>query len=261
MAEEMASMIRGMDAFDRESGSTVAQASRLLKRIDRLKRIPRLTEELNLFDAARVIKDGRQAWEELGSVLQRLEDTVERTQLASDNADEVAWAQAFEAALRERGVPFQAEFPLYRVFPFEVRVDLADQSAWVKNRLTHVVRPALLARLVERERAKLYAERFNHRQFMKALATVYPLLQGSGGFGVALKDAYKLLSARTGPSGYTVEQFAFDLYRLRYQSDMVYEGKRFVFNPSRSARGAIPVPHPNGGVENLGSFEIMEHDA
>lgn len=139
-------------------------------------------------------------------------------------------------------------------------IDLADKSAQVNGRTTRVMRPAALAKLVREERDRLFSASFKAPQFMKALAAVYQLKAGTGNWGtpVLLRDAYDILSLRTGAGGYSLRQFAFDLYRLRYQSEMTDRGLRFRVNAFRNTAksASIPVPRPTGGVDNLGSYEI-----
>jgi hypothetical protein len=254
--------IRGIEAFDAASDPLVNHVTRLTKRVARLNRLARLTQDLNLFDASRLLRDVQGALGDLSSDVAALAGVMERTVVAPTAADETAWAEAFEQALKDLKVPLEpgTAYPSYKVFPFEIKVDLAAETVWLNNRVTHVLRPRSLAKLVQNERERLYGERFNAGQFMKALATVYDLLKGDDGktFSVPLRRAHEILSLRSGSAGYSLRQFAFDLYRLRYQSDMVYEGRQFVLNPSRSPRGAVQVPHPNGGMENLGSYEMIE---
>lgn len=249
--------------FDEETGPLVSRVSRLTKRVGRLMRMPKLTQDLNVVDASRLLRDTQQAVSDLQDDLRALSDSLAATALGVNSGDEEAWAQEFEQALADIHVPFQANYPIYQVFPFEIRVDLTNATATVNNRLTHVMRPESLARIIQRERDRLYAAKFNDRQFMKGLVRVWDLVKGgeTRAGGVPLRQAHEILSLRTGPSGYSLQQFAFDLYRLRYQSTMTYEGKRFRLNAARNSRGAVQVPHPNGSFDNLGSFEVVEVDA
>lgn len=249
-----------MTVFDAEAGPLVLRVSRLTKRVSRLSRLSKLTQDLNVADASRLLREAQQAVSDLHDDLEALSNVLQQTALGNTPGDEETWARKFEQALADIKVPFQANYPIYQVFPFEVRVDLRDASATVNNRLTHVIRPDSLAKVIQRERDRLYAAKFNDQQFMKSLATVWDLVKGSGASagGVPLRKAHEILSLRTGPSGYSLQQFAFDLYRLRYQSTMTYHGKRFRLNAARSQRGAVQVPHPNGSFDNLGSFELVE---
>jgi hypothetical protein len=261
-AESTTPTVAGLDGFEKEAGALVKRIDRTMRRVGRLSRIPRLAQDANLFDLPRLIRDTWDALESLQQDVDALRRLAESTVVAPDATYESAWATAFEVALRDLGVPVEADsrYPVYHVFPFEVRVDLNGMTVLVNNRVTHVLRPDALARLVMRERERVYGARFPAAQFMRALAGAYDLLRAQGGNtgAVRLRDAYKLLSLREGPSGYPLRQFAFDLYRLRYETDMIYDGRKFVLNPSRSARGAVPVPRPNGAMENLGSYELVE---
>lgn len=253
--------VNGIEAFDEAATSRIAAIGRLAKRVGRLSRLTGQAKDLNLFDAARLLKDSSQALAELTFEVDALAEVIANTRLAPTAEWEARWNEEFEQALADLNIRPEGRYPSYQIFPFSVHVDLPNDAATVHERLTHVVRPRELAKLVQKERDKLFGARFNERQFMKALATVYDLLQSQetrSDFGVSLKKTYDLLSLRTGSAGYSLRLFAFDLYRLRYNTDMTYEGRRFVLNPSRSARGSIPVPNPSGVVENLGSFEMVE---
>jgi hypothetical protein len=250
----------GWESFDEATGPTVARVGQLLKRVGRLRRIGRLGQDLNTFDLMRLVRDERALVRELAEELDKLEGILSRVQMVAGSDDEKNWAREFEESLRDLRVEFSGSYPTYLVFPLEIRVDLAQDTATINDRITHTLRPKSLAKAVQAERERLFSARFKERQFMRAMAEVYDLLtKADGGLavGVELRRAYEMLSLREGTSSYPLRQFAFDLYRLRYHSDMVYQGRRFVLNPSKSARRAIQVPRPNGGIENLGSYELV----
>ncbi|MGC8486639.1 MAG: hypothetical protein ACP5QO_00250 [Clostridia bacterium] len=249
------------DSFDEASAQVVARAVQLVKRVARVGRLPKLAQELNTFDASRLVRDGKGVVDELASVLEQLDGILSRTMLAPNEAEETEWARAFEAELRGLEVEFGGEYPRYEVFPFEIEINLVDDAAMVNKRTTHVLRPKVLAKLIQGERDRLFGARFNAQAFMRGMAEAYDLLiraEGGMAVGVPLRRAYDVLILRDGSAAYPLRQFAFDLYRLRYQSDMRYRGRRFVLNPSRNPRGAVPVPRPTGGVDNLGSYELVE---
>lgn len=249
------------DAFDEAAGQVVARTVQLVRRVARVSRLPKLAQELNIFEASRLVRDGKAVIDELGSELDHLDGILSCTTLAPTEASELDWARAFEDELGAIEVEFGGEYPRYEVFPFEIEINLAEDTAIVNKRTTHVLRPKILAKLIQVERDRLFGARFNAQAFMRGMAEAHDLLtqaEGRMAVGVPLRRAYDVLILREGSAAYPLRQFAFDLYRLRYQSDMRYRGRQFVLNPSRNPRGAVQVPRPAGGVDNLGSYELVE---
>ena len=253
--------VTGVAEFDEAAEPHLARATRLAKRVARLSRLNQLSQDVNLFEAVRLLNDSRQALQELTETVDVLTGIVAATELASDDWAVTTWAEAFLVELRTLEVPVEetSAFPDYHVFPFDVHVDLQAGAALINNRTTHVMRPRALAKLVQQERDRLFNARFNDQQFMKALAVVYDLMtKDKQEFAVDLRRVHEVLSARSGTASYPLRLFAFDLYRLRYQSNMMYRGRKFVLHETRNgtAKGAVQVPKPGGGFDNLGSFEM-----
>lgn len=247
--------------FDDATHANLQRISQLVKRVARVGRLAKLGQELNTFEASRVLKDGLVVVGELAAELGVVEEVVSRVVLAPSETAELEWAFQFERSLQDLEVEFGGRYPAYEVFPFEVRIDLSSASALINNRTVRVMRPNFLAKLIKGERDRLFSARFNGQVFMRGMEQAYELLtkaQGGLPVGVALRRAYEVLTLREGTAQYPLRLFAFDLYRLRYQTDMVYHGRKFILNPSRSPRGAIAVPKPGGGVDNLGSYELVE---
>jgi len=74
---------------------------------------------------------------------------------------------------------------------------------------------------------------------------------------VRLKKIFQVLTLLKGRSGYSERLFAFDLYRLRERSDLIWDNRRLVFGNVRSASNAVAVPS-HTGTQYLGYLEVQE---
>ena len=79
------------------------------------------------------------------------------------------------------------------------------------------------------------------------------------GAPVPLVAIYRLLSARTGTAGYTLPEFAFDIYRLRRSSELVVKDRTLEFTHGKTGT-TIAVPRSQGGAE-LFTALVMRKDA
>lgn len=170
-----------------------------------------------------------------------------------------AYAAEIERAARQARLPLTGDFPEYEAFPLTIRVDLPGEQVLVGRRRLGTLEPAALVRELQRQFQAVHSSSFNARRFMQSLVRSYDLLIGSGsakGRGVQLLDIYGVLTLRTGTAGYSRQEFAFDIFRLRRESDLTFEGRRLAFMNAR--RGGIPVPSAQGKVEMFGTLEVRE---
>ncbi|MDA8344172.1 MAG: hypothetical protein M0Z66_01680 [Thermaerobacter sp.] len=179
---------------------------------------------------------------------------------AAASSDGVSsYAVALEQAVRQSRLPLNGEFPEYEVFPLALRLDLSGEQATIGRRKTSTLEPSALAREVQRLYQALHSSSFNARRFIEALVESHELLKASGkakGRAVQLSQIYGLLTLRTGSAGYTKQEFAFDIYRLRRESDLVHAGKRLAFQHAKN--GGTAVPNAQGGVDMFGTLEVWE---
>lgn len=162
------------------------------------------------------------------------------------------YAPALEAEFRRAGLEFEGAFPEYEIFPVAVRVGLEAEVVRIGRKAVQTLDPRAVAKAVQAEHRRLHRSSFNAERFLRALTLCYDALSGGeAGAAVLLLDVYKLLSARTGSAGYTRQEFAFDIYRLRRQSDMVVDGKRVEFVHGKKGGARIAVPRAQGGVEEF----------
>ena len=229
-----------------------------------LAKVRKLSQQVSKATEQWDIRQLRQRLPELGSAIADASSVVlsaqEQLELWSPTSSTeavAAYAAALERAARQLKLPLSGEFPEYEVFPLTVRLDLAGESATVARRKTTVLEPSALLRHVQRQHQAVHSSAFNANRFMQSLVAAHTLLKDSGkakGHGVLLTEIYRLLTIRTGSAGYSKQEFAFDIFRLRRESDLVYEGQRLTFMHPKS--GGIPVPNSQGGVEMFGTLEL-----
>lgn len=177
---------------------------------------------------------------------------------------EEEYARAFEEACLKADVRVEGRFPVYEVFPLEIRISLADEQALINNRVCRTMEPTALAAAIRKELDRLARSRFNEGQFMAALVRAYDLLvaesratRGRPVRQVRLKQIYKALTMLRGRPQYPERLFAYDIYRLRESSDLTYSGRRLVFGHVRVSSSAIAVPS-HAGMDYLGYLELEE---
>lgn len=262
----------GLGAFEEHIAPKLQALAKTAARLGRLKSLEQQVGQLNLLEIPKLLQDMVQLSEDAANQAVALKELVGRFQLAPREIDQEAWTKVFTTECRNFGHMVDGEFPVFRVFPVDVKTDFAHDLVQINNRTVRVLHPKAVAALVNKEVAKLYKERFNLNLFMRALVRVYDALlaerqvagldKGNKNLArsIQLKQIHGLLAIRTGASGYTLSQFAFDIYRLRTESDLVFEGRRLIFESTRNASGAVVIPLPGGQKENIGSLEILETD-
>lgn len=161
------------------------------------------------------------------------------------------YAERLESEFRHLNLEFDGQFPEYELFPLTVRVQPEHETVRIGRKTVQTLDPHAVARLVQTEQRRLHRSSFNADRFLRALSLCYDALsRGQLGTTVALIEVYRLLSARTGAAGYTRQEFAFDIYRVRRQSELVVDGRKVEFvHGKKGAR--ISVPRSQGGVEEF----------
>ncbi len=163
-----------------------------------------------------------------------------------------------EAELRRANVEFEGAFPEYEVFPLTVRVNPDAETVRIGRKVVAMLAPRALARAVQAELRRLQRSSFQAERFLKALALCYDALSGGeSGATVPLVNVYRLLSARTGAAGYTRQEFAFDIYRLRRQSELVVDERTVEFVHGKKGP-KIVVPRAQGGAEEFTAMRIAK---
>jgi len=173
------------------------------------------------------------------------------------------YADAFAAACAALEVPLLGAYPDYRVFPFDVRIRLADERAIIGKKSYWGLRPEALAQAVKRERTRVHGGVFAADKFGRSLKRAFEVLhkeQGETGASpqVPLTKVLALLQLGTfGRNSYTKDEFAFDIYRYR-ETDMEVEGGKVAFRDARGKEtGAFEVPTSRGTVELFAGLSVV----
>jgi hypothetical protein len=170
-----------------------------------------------------------------------------------------SYAAELKRAAAQLRLPLQGDFPDYEVFPLKVSLDLQGEQAAIGRRRTTTLEPLALMREVQARHQALHRSSFNANRFMKALTSAHDLLHEAGrakGMDVSLGAIYEVLTMRSGTGDYTKNEFAFDIYRLRRESNMVYDHKQLSFLNGRG--GNFAVPNSKGGTDPLGILRLAE---
>lgn len=264
MAEENA--VTGLSGFDKTVAPRLAELAKALERLGKLKTVGRQAELLHPGEIDKLLQETSALCQQTGELARAAAEVFSAFRLAPDEAGQTEWEKAFLRQCREAGLAAEGEFPAYRVFPIDIRVDLAHDQVLVNKRVVRTLHPRAVAGRVAREIERLNKEKFNPGQFMNALVRAYDLsvcealnngrkkeetkLQ-------PLKRIYDILTVRTGTAGYNLSQFAFDLFRLRRESDLVYNGRRLIFSTTKqTGYKGIEIPTAAGQKETLASLEI-----
>ena len=258
--------IQGVRGFEADIGPNLQSLAKGIDRISRLKKVGRQPEIMNLVDLRKQLEEARRLSEEVKGTAAMLQEQLEDFVVAPSAVEQSEWWQRFRQAFHAGYPPVEGEFPTFQVFPVEIRVDLEHELVMVNNRTVRTLHPHAVAGVVEKELDRLNRERFNAASFAKSLLRAYDLLmaeaktKSSGravGASVSLRAIHQILSIRTGVSGYGLNQFAFDIYRLRRSSSLSTDNRRLEFGTTRN-RGGIVITLPGGQQENLGSLEVLE---
>ncbi|MCL6564158.1 MAG: hypothetical protein K6U87_14240 [Firmicutes bacterium] len=241
------------------SGRSCEALSRTLQRLGRYRRLGRQGRQLNLQQLRRDLEEVARLADEVRSRRERIAEQVSRYRFLASTGDAQEWQVRFRRALQGKR-PVEGEFPVFRVFPLEIRVDSAQELVEINHRTYRILHPEAVAELVLQLLARLEAERFNAGQFLRALAHAYDLAiaenasKGVHSRAVSLRRIYELLTLRS-TRYYSWNQFGYDVYRLRQQGALEYEGRTVVFGSTRN-RG-LELTSPSGRREVIGSMELV----
>jgi hypothetical protein len=265
---------RLFETFDTEIGSRAKQAQLLVAQASRLAKQLRKGVDLadvhllrqKVVDAAARASEAAAALEELRAAVEGFA-VAAATEVAAttspDGEGAAAYGRDFERACADVGVPLEGAYPDYRVFPFDVRLRLAEERAIIGRKSWWALRPDAVAAACRRERDRLMGGAFAADKFGQALARAYDVLilevrarSGAGAQQVPLRDVLELLQLPTfGRASYTKDEFAFDLYRYR-QTGMQVGTRRVIFGDLRNAGAGCEVPNGRGGRDRLTGLQV-----
>ncbi|MCY0875362.1 MAG: hypothetical protein OWT28_03690 [Firmicutes bacterium] len=258
----------GVGVFKENIVPQIADVVKTVERVSRAKALAGQVDKLNRVEMLKQLDDAIRFMEEATVKARTLLQTVSHYSVMTTEADRDEWTRLFVESCHSLGRSVEGQFPTFRVFPIEIKADLANDSVTINNRLVRSLHPTAIAKLVDKEIIRLHRERFNATQFARALVRASEVLLAErrweekdhkGSATVLLREIHTLLAVRTGGgmSGYSLNQFIFDLYRLRTQTDLTIDGRRLVFQQTRLAKDTLVIPLPGGQKEILGALEVV----
>lgn len=263
--QENSGVKNSWDQFTENIEPQIEELAKLAERMGGSKKLAKQAGLLNLTELRKQVEEllGENAHAlSLGAEIAK---SLEAFQLGRYETDSVAWSAVFIRECQKGGHAVDGEFPSFRVFPLEVKVDFAHDLVLINNRTVRALDPKAAALQVLGQIDKLYRERFNANQFLKALVRAYHIVLHEWQAehpnqalirALPLKQIYEVMTIRTGPGGYSLSQFAFDLYRVRLQT-LHYGGYHLVLGEGRRAADAVTIPVPGGTKTAFGSLELV----
>ncbi len=259
--------IRGVSGFENEVGPGLKELAKVVERVGRLKKVGQQADILNLMELRKQLEEIRRLSDDIQGLADTLVAKIDNFAVAPTGEQQAEWWERFRQAFHAGYPPVEGEYPVFQVFPVEIRVDLEHELVLINKRTVRALHPEAVATLVEKEWDRLNRERFNAATFAKALMRAYDLLlleakdKAGGrqtGASVPLGLLHQTLALRAGASIYGLNQFAFDIYRLRRSPNLIMDGRRMEFGSTRN-RGIV-ITHPGGQQENLGALEVVYED-
>jgi hypothetical protein len=179
--------------------------------------------------------------------------------------------QAFMAALEEEGLAVEADYPVYEVFPFRVRVLPDREAVQVDDKTLRCLRPRMLAQYLKKMIKKINTGSFDGKRFLMSLARAYDLLLCKfmaekdihlNEQEVLLKDVYQVLTPlHQHRQLYSLHWFAFDLHRLlRDGCTTAPDGRRLWLGNVRNRSKAVVVPDAQGRPQRYGVIKFYREE-
>lgn len=177
--------------------------------------------------------------------------------------------EGFLAALNEEGLAVEAEYPVYEVLPFKVRVLPDKDMVTVDDKVYRNMRPRVLARHLRKGIDRLNSASFDAQRFLQVLAAAYDTVMArqvaSTGIDlreqeVMLKDVYQTLTPMPQQRrDYPAQLFAFDLHRvLRGDRMNAPDGRRLWLGNVRNQRQALVVLDALGQPQRYGVVKFYK---
>lgn len=182
-----------------------------------------------------------------------------------------AYPVEVEKALKDAGVPIKGEFPNYEFSPFKLTFFL--DSGYVKLGMGRraqqkkALASTTIAIWVSKEYQRVVNSKFDVEQFCQELLSAYEMLNRLNlkkdsvvwGHPITLKEIYKLLTLKTSAKqDYPEALFAYDLARLKEQFDILHNGHRFEFVPSRNQSSGLLLVSSKGQESRVSSLTIYD---
>lgn len=205
-------------------------------------------------------------------LLSRQADWVSRLKARLPDFDAAGFLQqqfheGFLKALEEEGLPVEADYPVYEVFPFKVRVTPERESVLVDEKTLRALRPRVVAQRLKQEIRRLHGLPFDGARFLQSLAGAYDLLMcrlsvtkkiDLNEQEVLLKDVYNVITPLPHQKrAYPPRLFAFDLHRLLRENCLsTSDGRRLWLGNVRNRARAMVILDAQGRPQRYGVMKF-----
>jgi len=173
----------------------------------------------------------------------------------------------FLEALAGEGLAVEAEYPVYEVLPFKVRVLPEKELITIDDHIYRNLRPDVLVRHLKKGLDRLNAASFDAQRFLQSLADAYDTETARqvaktkidlSEQEVLLKDVYNTLTPMPHQKrDYPVQRFAFDLHRVLKSGRMnAPDGRRLWLGNVRNRKQALTVLDAQGQPQRYGVIKF-----
>lgn len=174
---------------------------------------------------------------------------------------------SFLNALAGEGLAVEAEFPVYEVLPFKMRILPDKEIVTIDDHVYRNLRPNVLARHLKKSIDRLNAASFDAQRFLQTLAASYDTEMSRqiartkidlNEQEMLLKDIYSTLTPMPQQKReYPVQLFAFDLHRVLKSGQMnAPDGRRLWLGNVRNQKHALVIPDAQGQPQRYGVIKF-----
>lgn len=260
------------DSVDSLLGETIGQDVKSFyiscKQLQRdANKLMKLVEADDISDVLKVVAQLKRNSASINPVLSSIADKAEEFDFKGI-CEEGDYPSMFESACKEYNLEIVGRFPSYEIFPIKVEFMIEDLCVEINGKKYRELHSRYLAETIKKERDKLINAPFNAREFCHILERYYNLLKTqiiqerkleNDVISVSLKSIYGLFTPlpamrRT----YTINMFAFDIYRLLDAQDKgIITKYRIELGSARNIRSAIRIVGQNGHSDYYGSLRFI----
>jgi len=173
----------------------------------------------------------------------------------------------FMNALAGENLAVEAEYPVYEVLPFKIRVLPDKEIVTIDDHVYRNLRPVVLARYLKKSIDRLNAASFDAQRFLQTLTASYDTEMSRqiartkidlSEQEILLKDIYSTLTPMPQQKReYPVQLFAFDLHRVLRSGQMnAPDGRRLWLGNVRNQKQALIVLDAQGQPQRYGVMKF-----
>lgn len=252
-----------LDQVLQEDFKNLNNASRSMVNV--VRRIKTAGDEGNLEALQQALGRYEELLNKQQETLQGLQEKLPSFNLQSYLQEE--FHRGFLRALAAEGLAVEAEYPIYEVLPFKVRVLPEKEMVTIDERVYRNLRPGVLSGHLKKSIDRLNAASFDSQRFLQSLAAAYDTEMAKqiartkidvNEQEVLLKDIYNTLTPMPRQKrDYPLQLFAFDLHRLLKGGQMnAPDGRLLWLGNVRNNRQALVVLDSQGQPQRYGVMKF-----